>query len=229
METWIKEDENTTIPNCLCPSGYNTISVPHINRTGGHCIGYRSNLDVRTNTSYTFESMECVDFNLNLDRHNILLAVIYRPPNTSVLPFANECWNHSIYQTVLISQPTNCKIHWTLSSTHKTQGVSETYVKDTFFRHHLVLFDITSESKVSLSRKQAFRKYKSISQEDFSDDVIKELKSVNITDTTTDDLVSAYDRSLKSVLDTHTPLKVKSISCSRKGAMVQCRPSWSSP
>ena len=82
--------------------------------------------------------------------------------------------------------------------------------------HQLVLFDITSKSKVSLSRKQAFRKYKSISPEDFSDDVIKELKSVNITDTTTDDLVSAYDRSLKSVLDTLVPLKVKSISCSRK-------------
>ena len=34
--------------------------------------------------------MECVDFNLNLDRHNILLAVIYRPTDTSVLQFANE-------------------------------------------------------------------------------------------------------------------------------------------
>ena len=51
---------------------------------------YRSNLDVRINTSYTFEAMECVDFNLNLDRHNILLAIIYRPPDTSVLQFANE-------------------------------------------------------------------------------------------------------------------------------------------
>ena len=34
--------------------------------------------------------MECVDFSLNLDRYNILLAVIYRPPNSSVLQFANE-------------------------------------------------------------------------------------------------------------------------------------------
>ena len=40
IETWIKEDENTTIHNHLCPSGYNIISVPHINRTGGgHCTG----------------------------------------------------------------------------------------------------------------------------------------------------------------------------------------------
>ena len=34
-ETWIKEDENNTIPSHLCPSGYNTISIPCINRTGG--------------------------------------------------------------------------------------------------------------------------------------------------------------------------------------------------
>ena len=34
--------------------------------------------------------MECVDFNLNCNRHNILLAVIYRPSDTSVLKFANE-------------------------------------------------------------------------------------------------------------------------------------------
>ena len=84
-ETWSKEDENTTIPNCLCLSGYNTISIPCIDRTGvGIALVYRSNLDVRINTSYTFEAMECVDINLNLNRHNILLAVIYRPPDTSV-------------------------------------------------------------------------------------------------------------------------------------------------
>ena len=67
-ETWIKEDENNTIPNCLCPSGYNSISIPHINRTGeGIALVYRSNLDVKINSSYTFEAMECVDFNLNLE------------------------------------------------------------------------------------------------------------------------------------------------------------------
>ena len=82
--------------------------------------------------------------------------------------------------------------------------------------HHLVLFDITSKSKVPLARMQAFRKYKSINLEDFSDDVVKELKSINLMDTTTDDLVSAYDRSLRLVLDTHAPLKVRSIPCRKK-------------
>ena len=90
-EMWIKEDENNTISNCLCPSGYNTISIPCINRTGGGiALIYRSNLDVKLNSSYNFEAMECVDFSLNLDKYNILLAVIYRPPNSSVLQFANE-------------------------------------------------------------------------------------------------------------------------------------------
>ena len=35
-------------------------------------------------------------------------------------------------------------------------------------------------------------------------------------DTTTGDLVSAYDRSLRLVLDTHAPLKVRSIPCRKK-------------
>ena len=47
-------------------------------------------MDVRTTTSYTFESKECVDFNLNLDRHNILLGVIYWSPDTSLLQFDTE-------------------------------------------------------------------------------------------------------------------------------------------
>ena len=82
--------------------------------------------------------------------------------------------------------------------------------------HYLVLFDITSKSKVSLSRKQTFRKYKSINLKDFSDDVVKELKSINLMDTTTSDLVSVYDRSLRLVLDTQGPLKVRSIPCRKK-------------
>ena len=114
--------------------------------------------------------MECVDFSLNLDRYSILLAVIYRPPDSSVLQFANELaayMEKNIYTTgeqiivgdlsvhinkqvegnVIIlsdmlesfnltncvnSQPINCKTHWTLSSTNKTQSISEMYIKDTF-------------------------------------------------------------------------------------------------
>ena len=52
--------------------------------------------------------------------------------------------------------------------------------------------------------------------EDFLDDVVKELKSINLTDITTGDLVSAYDRSLRLVLDTHAPLKVRSIPYRKK-------------
>ena len=199
--------------------------------------------------------MECVDFSLNLNRCNILLAVIYRPPDTSVLQVANELaaymekninttgeqiivgdfnvhinkldeGNAMILSDMLesfnlsncVEFPThklqntldlviNQKDSWHIRNTHQEHLLSD---------HHLVLFDITSKSKVSLSRNQAFRKYKSISLEDFSDDVIKELKSINLTDTTSDDLVSAYDRSLRLVLDTHAPLKVRSIPCRKK-------------
>ena len=255
-ETWIKEDENNTIPNCLCPSGYNTISIPCINRTGGGiALIYRSNLDVKLNSSYNFEAMECVDFSLNLDRHNILLAVIYRPPNSSVLQFANELAaymekniNTSGEQIMVgdfnvhinkqdegnaiilsdILESFNLMNHVEFP-THKLQNTLDLVINQQDSKcirnvrqghllsdHHLVLFDVTSKSKVPLAKKQAFRKYKSINLEDFSDDVVKELKSINLTDTTTDDLVSAYDRSLRLVLDTHAPLKVRSIPCRKR-------------
>ena len=114
-------------------------------------------------------------------------------------------------------------------STHKLQNTLDLIINQQDSRHirnvcqghllsdhHLVLFNITSKSKVSLSRKQAFRKYKSISPEDFSNYVIKELMFINITNITTDNLVSVYDRSLKLVLDAHAPLKIKSVSCRRR-------------
>ena len=199
--------------------------------------------------------MECVDFNLNLDRHNILLTVMYRPPDTSVLKFANELAvymerNINITGEQIIVGDINVHINkqdhsnaivlsvmlesFNLSNhvefpTHKLQNTLDLIINQEHSRcirnicqghllsdHHLVLFNITSKSKVSLCRKQAFRKYKSISSEDFSANVIKKLKFINITNTNTDNLVSAYDRSLKAVLDTHAPLKIKSISCRRR-------------
>ena len=199
--------------------------------------------------------MECVDFNLNLNRHNILLAVIYRPPDTSLLKFANELAVYmerninTIGEQIIVGDfnvyinkqddsnaiiITDVLESFNLSNcvefpTHKLPKILDLVINQQNSRcirnicqghllsdHHLVLFNIMSKSKVSLSRKQAFRKYKSISPEDFSANVIKELKFINITYTTTDNLVSAYDRSLKSVLDAHEPLKIKSVSCRRR-------------
>ena len=233
-----------------------TLYLSHVS-TGqkGALHWHRFSLDVRTNNSYTFESVECVDFNLNLDRHNILLAVFYRPPDTSVLHFANELAVYmerninTTWEQIIVGDfnvhinkqddsnafiPSDMLESFNLSNrvefpSHKLQNTLDLVINQQDSRwirnicqghllsdHHLVLFNITSKSKVSLSRKQVFRKYKSISPEDFSANVIKELKFINITNTTTDNLVSAYDRSLKSVLDAHAPLKIKSVSCRRR-------------
>ena len=148
--------------------------------------------------------MECVDFNLNLDRYNILLAVIYRPPDTSGLHFANELaayMERNINTTgeQIIVGDFNVHINkqddgsaiilsdmlesFNLSNhvefpTHNLQSTLELFINQQDSRHvrnvhqghllsdhHLVLFYITSKSKVSFSRKQSFRKYKSINLE----------------------------------------------------------------
>ena len=131
--------------------------------------------------------MECVDFNLNLNRHNILLAVIYRPPDTSVLKFANELavyMERNINTTgeQIIVGDFNVHINkqddsnaiilsdmlesFNLSNhvefpTHKLQHTLDLVINQQDSRcirnvcqghlltdHHLVLFNITSKSKV---------------------------------------------------------------------------------
>ena len=150
--------------------------------------------------------MECVDFSLNLDRYNILLAVIYRPPDSSVLQFANELAaymekNISTAGEQIIVGDLNVHINQQdegnaiiLSDMleffnianhvefpiHKLQNTLDLVINQQDSKHirnvcqghllsdhHLVLFDITSKNKVPLSRKQTFRKYKSINLEDF--------------------------------------------------------------
>ena len=165
-------------------------------------------------TSYTLEAMECVHCNLSLDRYNILLTVIYRPPDTSVLHFANELaaymerninttgeqiivgdfnvhinkqdeGNAIILSDMLESfNLSNCvefpihKLQNTLDLVINQQDsrcIRNVHQRHLLSDHHLVLFDITSKSKVSFPRNQAFRKYESINLEDFSKVVIKHL------------------------------------------------------
>ena len=38
-ETWIKEDDDLT-PLCICPSGYKSVSIPRLGKTGWRtCLG----------------------------------------------------------------------------------------------------------------------------------------------------------------------------------------------
>ena len=88
METWIKEDDSIT-PLQLCPPGYKAISVSRTNKVGGGlALVFHDNLDVKHTTTYDFASMECSDFRINLQNCIVNLAIIYRPPDRSVLQFA---------------------------------------------------------------------------------------------------------------------------------------------
>ena len=94
-ETWFSEEENEVLSHRLCPSGYKCISVPcKGHKGGGIALVHRANLHIEKSTPYEYTTMECTDFNVNLDKHSVLMSIIYRPPDSSVLQFANEFAQH---------------------------------------------------------------------------------------------------------------------------------------
>ena len=89
-ETWLKEDDAIT-PMEMCPAGYASLSVPRTDRLGGGlALVFCKDLDIKQGTVYKFSSMECTDFSVKLPGLSINLAVIYRPPERSVLQFAMD-------------------------------------------------------------------------------------------------------------------------------------------
>ena len=76
--------DDSTSPITLCPPGYKIISVPRDDRVGGGvALVHREEIPVTHNVTYSYESMECSDFNVSLSSFNLNLAVIYQPPNKS--------------------------------------------------------------------------------------------------------------------------------------------------
>ena len=78
-ETWIKEEDDIT-PLHLCPSGYKCISIPRKARSGGGlALIYQDNINLIMGKDYSFNTMECADFNIKLPSKTIHLGLIYRP------------------------------------------------------------------------------------------------------------------------------------------------------
>ena len=96
-ETWLCEQDKNFLTIHSCLTGYKTIYTPQLDcRGGGIGLIYRNSINISLNSTYNFQSMECTDFKINLDRTPYLLTIVYRPPNTSVLQFAMELaemWN----------------------------------------------------------------------------------------------------------------------------------------
>ena len=89
-ETWIKEDD-TTAEFQICPPGYKAISVPRSNKQGGGiAIVYKDFITIQRSNTYDYSTMECSDFAVSLPGLSLNMAVIYRPPDKSVLSFVND-------------------------------------------------------------------------------------------------------------------------------------------
>ena len=55
---------------------------------GGIAVIYKDSIPIK-NSVYDYISMECADFTVTLPYNTISLSVIYRPPDKSILSFAD--------------------------------------------------------------------------------------------------------------------------------------------
>ena len=89
-ETWIR-DNDTLTETQICPPGYKAVSIPHPGRTGGGiALIYCDSLQVKRDTIYSFQTMECTNLNLSLQDKPLHLAIIYRPLGSNINTFASE-------------------------------------------------------------------------------------------------------------------------------------------
>ena len=95
-ETWIKQEDNTTILAC-CPLNYKAIPMPRpIKTSSGIAIIYKDRLKVSQNNAYEYTTMECTDFIVSTSSNdkNTYLAVIYWPLDTSTIAFLMDLANY---------------------------------------------------------------------------------------------------------------------------------------
>ena len=91
-ETWIRDDDTLTETQ-ICPPGYKAVSIPHAGRIGvGIALIYCDSLQVKRDTTYSFQTMECTNFNLSLQGKPLHLAIIYRLPRSNINTFASELY-----------------------------------------------------------------------------------------------------------------------------------------
>ena len=89
-ETWFKEGDNIIPPRRTCPTGYKITSVPRCERSGGGiALIHSDDIQIDKFHEHKFSSMECSDFKLHIGKQKspVNLAVLYKPPNTSILQF----------------------------------------------------------------------------------------------------------------------------------------------
>ena len=66
-------------------------SVPRDDRVaGGAGLVHREEIQVTHNAVYNYESKECSDSKVSLSSFNLNLAIIYWPPNKSVLALSKD-------------------------------------------------------------------------------------------------------------------------------------------
>jgi exonuclease III len=106
-ETWLTDDSDHTIDQ-LTPEGYSIINVPREDKVGGGiALLYKSNLNIRSINSNTFNTFEKLECTVTLPTGLYTIVIIYRPPcnqknGFTLLSFLDE-FEHFLSQVVPLS------------------------------------------------------------------------------------------------------------------------------
>lgn len=86
-ETWLRQgDEDQTVVNEICPSGYNLLHVPRVSRAGGGvALMYKRCFKIieKPLERPSFSSFEHILLSLRYSSTDITLVIVYRPPHSN--------------------------------------------------------------------------------------------------------------------------------------------------
>ena len=84
-ETWLVEDDTVT-PGLIPPPGYAFLSSPRTSGPGGGVgVVFKKDLAVKRLKNHSFQSVECSEYAFTKNNSRVILALLYRPPSSSVL------------------------------------------------------------------------------------------------------------------------------------------------
>ncbi|XP_068750956.1 uncharacterized protein [Montipora capricornis] len=205
-ETWLADDSSDEF-YCrdICPEGYKIEQLPrNYADVGGVALVYRRCFKVKKDVQTIHRSFELINIHItSACNHNLRLVVIYRAP-----PSLENGFTH-------VSEVTHKKGHildLIITRSHE-KLVGRCIVDNPFVSDHLVVHSLLDLAKIPLERKLiSYRKIRDIDFSEFCGQLEDTRLVRDAASFSLGDLVYENNTTLKSLLDSHAPLKTKTFT-----------------
>ncbi|XP_068738966.1 uncharacterized protein [Montipora capricornis] len=204
-ETWLTDDSSDEF-YCrdICPEGYKIEQLPrNYADIGGVALVYRRCFKVKKDVQTIHRSFELINIHITSACNHNLRLVIYRAPPSLENGFTD------------VSEVTHKEGHildLIITRSHE-KLVGRCTVDNPFVSDHLVVHSLLDLAKIPLERKRiSYRKIRDIDFSEFCGQLEDTRLVRDAASFSLGDLVYEYNTTLKSLLDSHAPLKTKTIT-----------------